>query len=322
LGANEAPPAIISAFMGDLLNRILNEIEQGSVKGQSAEAAVLKLGVSKIPEIMKDNTDRNRTSPFAFTGNKFEFRAVGSSASTAFPVTLLNAAVADGFSELTAAIKAKAKDGKSTDAVVMDVIRDAIIETKAIRFEGNNYSDDWVKEAAKRGLLNLRKTPEALHEIIQPKAKALLSGLEIFSEAEVTSRFHVRLERYIKNLYIEIDTLKAMVDTQILPSCYAFHGKLASEVASAKAAGVPAPQMDTLTRVGALISALQQKRAMLESTVSKMESLSNEEEKAKVLSLDVSEAMLEVRKLSDELESVVADDYWPLPKYREMLFLS
>src|SRR5208282_5224096 len=143
LGANEAPPAIISAFLGDMLTRILNEIEKGSVAGQSAEAAVIKLGVSKLPEVMRDNTDRNRTSPFAFTGNKFEFRAVGSSASTAFPITLLNAAVADGFEEVIKLLKDRMKGGKAPDAAIMSVLKDLIKETKPIRFEGNNYSEEW-----------------------------------------------------------------------------------------------------------------------------------------------------------------------------------
>ena len=324
LGANEAPPAIISVFLGDLLSRILNEIEKGALTDPNAEAAVLKLGISKLPEVMKDNTDRNRTSPFAFTGNKFEFRAVGSSASTAFPITLLNAAVADGFAELTETLRKKGTKGtgKGIDPSILEVIRDAVKETVAIRFEGNNYSEDWVKEAAKRGLLNLRKTPEALAQLIEPKSKEMLTQLGIFSEAELVSRFHVRTERYVKNLLIEVDTLRQMVDTQILPSTYAYHGILAQSVAAAKAAGVTAPQLDALNKLSVLIGSLQQKRATLETGFNKVETLSSEEDKAKALSLEVSAAMLDVRKVCDDLEAVLADEYWPLPKYREMLFLS
>lgn len=314
LGANEAPPAIISVFLGNLLDRILNEIEKGNVTDQNAEAALLKLGVGKLPEVMKDNTDRNRTSPFAFTGNKFEFRAVGSSASTAFPITLLNAAVADGFSDLIAELEKKKP--------VLEVVRDAIRETRAIRFEGNNYSEEWVKEAEKRGLLNLRKTPEALAELAKPKAKEMLTGLGVFTEAELASRFHVRTERYVKNLLIEVDSLRTIVDTQILPACYLYHGKLASSVASAKAAGVPAPQMETLVRLSTLLATLQTKRASLEAGMRKVESQAAEEEKAKTLATDASIAMADVRSVCDELEAIVADDFWPLPKYREMLFLA
>lgn len=322
LGANEAPPAIISVFLGDLLNKILNELEKGTGFEQSAEAMVIQLGVSQLPEVMRDNTDRNRTSPFAFTGNKFEFRAVGSSASTAFPVTLLNAAVADGISEIADALKKKAKTAKNLEAAILEVVRDAIKETRAIRFEGNNYSDEWVKEAERRGLPNHRKTPEALAELLNPKSKTMLTSFGIFTEAELASRFHVRTERYVKNLLIEVDTLKAMVDTQILPACFAYHGMLAASVVSAKAIGVSAPQMETLTRLSDLIASLQGKRSTLGSLAHKVETLSSEDEKAKLLARDVSTSMAEVRGVCDDLESIVADDYWPLPKYREMLFLA
>jgi glutamine synthetase len=321
LGANEAPPAIISAFLGDMLSGILDQIEKG-IAATGVEAAVIKLGLSKLPEVMKDNTDRNRTSPFAFTGNKFEFRAVGSSASTAFPMTLLNAVVADGFSEVTAMLSAKLKAGKAQDAAILEVLKEAVIETKNIRFEGNGYSEDWVKEAAKRGLLNLRKTPEALAQIVSPQSRQLLTSLGIFSEAEVNSRYHVRTERYVKNLQIEVDTLRHMVDTQVLPACFAYHGMLASGAAAAKSAGVTAPQTDMLGRVTKLLGDLQSKRATLESNWHKTETLPGEEDKAKHLAKDVSNVMFEVRAICDELESIVADDFWPLPKYREMLFLT
>ena len=321
LGANEAPPAIISVFLGDQLNRICNELEAGTA-GTSGEAAVIKLGVNKIPEVSKDNTDRNRTSPFAFTGNKFEFRAVGSSASTAFPVTLLNAAVADGMEEVATILKKKLAAKTPMENAILETAREVITATKAIRFEGNNYSEEWVKEAEKRGLPNLRKTPEALAELVSEKAKKLLTGLGIFSEAEVVSRYHVRTERYVKNLLIEVDTLRSMIDTQILPSCYAYHGDLASGVAAAKAAGVTAPQAETLNRLGTLIATLQTKRTALEKAAHVAESKGTEEEKAKALSLDVSTTMADLRGTCDELESIVADDYWPLPKYREMLFLA
>jgi glutamine synthetase len=322
LGANEAPPAIISVFLGDLLNRILGEIEKGAGGEKNAAAAVIQLGVSKLPEVMRDNTDRNRTSPFAFTGNKFEFRAVGSSASTAFPVTLLNAAVADGFAELTKQLQAKIKSARSTEEAILDVVREAIKETHAIRFEGNNYSDDWVKEAAKRGLLNLRKTPEALAQLVEKKSKELLSGLGIFTEAELASRHHVRVERYVKNLLIEVDTLRMMVDTQVLPACFAYHTLLASGIGAAKAAGVSSPQTEVVNRLGALIEALQTKRQAFEKVTHQVERLGTEEEKAKLLATEVSHTMADIRATCDELEAVVADDYWPLPKYREMLFLA
>jgi glutamine synthetase len=259
LGANEAPPAIMSVFLGDLLTKILNEIDQGTVADKGAEQAVIKLGVSQIPEVAKDNTDRNRTSPFAFTGNKFEFRAVGSSASTAFPITILNAAVADGMSEVLSMLKESLKSGKKNEEAIMDTVRKVVKETEKIRFEGNGYSEDWVKEAARRGLPNLRKTPEALARLAEGEAVELFSKFGIFSEAEVHSRLHVRLERYVKNLQIEVETLRSMIDTQILPTGYAYSGDLALSVKANADAGVPAPQKETLTKLNALLTSLHSK---------------------------------------------------------------
>jgi glutamine synthetase len=322
LGANEAPPAIMSVFLGDMLNRILNEIDKGTITEKGAEQAVIKLGVSQIPEVAKDNTDRNRTSPFAFTGNKFEFRAVGSSASTAFPVTVLNAAVADGMSEVLAVLKDTLKAGKKMEDAIMETVRKAVKETEKVRFEGNGYSDDWVQEAARRGLPNLRKTPEALAQLGEAKAAELFSKFEIFSSAEVHSRLHVRLERYVKNLQIEVETLRSMIDTQILPICYAYSGDLAVSVKANADAGVPAPQKETLTKLNTLVSTLHAKRKELEAVHHKAESAVGEEDKAKLYAVEVSMAMGEVRGVVDELESMVGDDYWPLPKYREMLFLA
>ncbi len=322
LGANEAPPAIISVFLGNLLDRILNEIESGNFGGQGAEAAVIRLGVSKIPEVMKDNTDRNRTSPFAFTGNKFEFRAVGSSASVAFPVTLVNAAAADGFEQVTKLLQSKLDSGKRLDEACLETVREVVKATKAIRFEGNNYSDEWVVEAEKRGLLNLRKTPEALEQLVSKSATEMLPRMGIFTAEELQSRYHVRLERYIKNLLIEVDTLRSMVDTQIQPACFEYHGVLMTQVAQAKALDMWAPQLRLAERMGGLLEALQQRRDALEAAMKKFDETSNESEKAVTLAGPVSEAMLEVRGVCDELESIMDDSRWPLPKYREMLFLA
>ncbi len=322
LGANEAPPAIISVFLGNLLDRILNEIESGNFGGQGAEAAVIRLGVSKIPEVMKDNTDRNRTSPFAFTGNKFEFRAVGSSASVAFPVTLVNAAAADGFEQVTKLLQSKLDSGKRLDEACLETVREVVKATKAIRFEGNNYSEEWVVEAEKRGLLNLRKTPEALEQLVSKSATEMLPRLGIFTAEELQSRYHVRLERYIKNLLIEVDTLRSMVDTQIQSACFEYHGVLMTQVAQAKALGMWAPQLRLAERMGGLLEALQQRRDALEAAMKKFDDTSGESEKAVLLAGPVSEAMLEVREVCDELESIMDDSRWPLPKYREMLFLA
>ena len=322
LGANEAPPAIISVFLGDMLDKICNEVEKAAVGQESGEAAVIRMGVAKLPEVMKDNTDRNRTSPFAFTGNKFEFRAVGSSASTAFPITLVNAAVADAIGEVTTRLKAKLSGAKSADAAILEVVREVIVETKAIRFEGNNYSEEWVKEAERRGLPNLKKTPEALRQLTSASTRKALVDLGIFTEAEIASRHHVRIERYVKVLSIEVETLLQMVDTMVLPAACTFHSKLAQGVAAAKSAGLSAPQAELCERVAHLVSALLQKRKNLGDAFDKAEHLPTEDEKATAFAQDVSRAMLDVRHVCDDLEGVIADEDWPLPKYREMLFLA
>lgn len=322
LGANEAPPAIISMFLGNMLTKILDSIESGQVAETSAEQAVIKLGVNKLPEVLKDNTDRNRTSPFAFTGNKFEFRAVGSSANTAFPVTILNTVVADGFEMIIEKLKVKNVKGGTDNIKIFEVLKEVIKETKAIRFEGNGYSEEWVTEAEKRGLLNLRKSPEALKQLVTKDAVALFEKFNIFSEPELHSRFHVRLERYIKNMQIEIDSLRQIIDTQILPACYLYHGSLAQAVASAKAAGVKTPQLGTLNKLTDLLESMSAKRSALDEAVRAAEAQGDEFKKSQIYSQLVANAMNEVRNVSDELESVVADEFWPIPKYREILFIS
>src|SRR5438046_1293056 len=237
LGANEAPPAIISVFMGEQLTHVIETIAEGKVTN-SADQEMIKLGVAKLPEIQRDNTDRNRTSPFAFTGNKFEFRAVGSSQSIAFPIVLLNAAVAESIGDITAELEAELKKTKKVDDAVLKIVRRIFKETAAIRFEGNNYAEEWVKEADKRGLPNLRRTPEALKQLVTKSSRQLLTKLGIFSDAEIDSRYHVRLERYIKDMLIELHTMRETVDTMVLPAALEYVGGLASSAASAKEAGI------------------------------------------------------------------------------------
>src|SRR4029079_13742542 len=227
LGANEAPPAIISVFMGESLTHVIETIAEGKVTN-SGEQEMIKLGVARLPEIQRDNTDRNRTSPFAFTGNKFEFRAVGSAQWIAFPIVLLNAAVAETIGEITTELKAELKKTKKVDEAVLKIVRRIFKETAAIRFEGNNYSEEWVKEAAKRGLPNLRRTPEALKQLVAKPSRQLLTKLGIFSDEEIDSRYHVRLERYIKDILIEMHTLKEMIDTLVIPSAFSYSASLAA----------------------------------------------------------------------------------------------
>jgi glutamine synthetase len=322
LGANEAPPAIISVFMGQMLTRVIEDLAGGKTSGSSAEQAMLKLGVARLPEIEKDNTDRNRTSPFAFTGNKFEFRAVGSSQSIAFPIVLLNAAVAEAIGEITAALKAELKKTKKVDDAVLKVVRPIFKETTPVRFEGNNYSEEWVKEAAKRGLLNLRRTPEALAQMMTKQSRKLLTSLSILSDEELDSRYHVRLERYIKDMLIEMYTLREIVDTMVLPAAFSYAGDLAESAAQAKTAGIKViPQVSAANELGALITDLQKHRAAMGKVIDKAEAMHDDIVKqAELLTAAGADTMADVRKCCDAIELAVSDDCWPLPKYREMLF--
>jgi glutamine synthetase len=321
LGANEAPPAIISVFMGSMLTQVIEAIAAG--KGPAnASQAMMKLGVARLPEIEKDPTDRNRTSPFAFTGNKFEFRAVGSSASIAFPIVLLNAAVAESLGEITEQIRASLKKGKAVDDVVLGVVREVFKETAPIRFEGNNYSEEWVHEAEKRGLPNLRRTPEALEQLNTKQSRALLTKLGIFTKEELESRYHVRLERYVKDMLIEMHTLKEIVDTLVLPASYAYAGTLAAAAAQATQAGIKiVPQVEAANEVGRMIETLNANQRELQAVLAKAEGMHDDLPKqAKLLTSKGADAMAAVRSCCDALELKVADDLWPLPKYREMLF--
>jgi glutamine synthetase len=321
LGANEAPPAIISVFMGQMLTHVIESIASGKT-ATSAEQAMIKLGVARLPEIEKDNTDRNRTSPFAFTGNKFEFRAVGSSQSIAFPIVLLNAAVAEAIGEITMALKAELKKTKKVDDAVLNVVRPIFKDTSAVRFEGNNYSEEWVKEAAKRGLLNLRRTPEALEQLATKQSRKLLTSLNILSDTELDSRYHVRLERYIKDMLIELHTLRELVDTFVLPATFDYSAGLVAAAAQAKAAGIKSiPQVEAANALGALITDLQKHRKTLGSVIDKAEGMHDDlARQAQFLTSTGADAMASVRACCDALELAVSDECWPLPKYREMLF--
>src|SRR6266571_7148295 len=219
LGANEAPPAIISVFLGDQLTRVLDGIEKGEKSGAAAMERI-SLGVRKLPEVARDNTDRNRTSPFAFTGNKFEFRAVSSAASISTPIAFLNAAVADALGEFEQAISARTAKGASLQDAVLDVVREAVVATKAVRYEGNNYAPELVEEARKRGLPNLRTTPEALEELVKPDALEFLARTKVFAKAEAEARYHVRLERYVKDIDIEVEALETLLSGHVLPAAY------------------------------------------------------------------------------------------------------
>ncbi len=325
LGANEAPPAIISVFLGEELTKVLDAIEANALEGATTEKQVINLNISKLPEIAKDNTDRNRTSPFAFTGNKFEFRAVASSVSTATPMATLNAAVGEALGEIAGRLEAKIKEVGDFGKAVIELVREYVVETKAIRFEGNNYSEEWVVEAEKRGLPNLRKTPEALAELATDAAAALFTAAGVYSHDELEARYHLEVERYIKDIEIEVACLDEMVSTMVLPAASKHQANIASAVASLKAIGIDGAaveaQVADVAQFAGLIADLKAAQTAMKSAMAAAES-EDLQKKASALAYSVGPAMDAVRGVCDTLEQVVEDALWPLPKYREMLFLS
>jgi glutamine synthetase len=321
LGANEAPPAIISVFLGAMLTNMIEDIIAGRT-GVGGDEAMIKLGVAKLPEIARDNTDRNRTSPFAFTGAKFEFRAVGSSQSIAFPVMLLNATVAEAIGEIIADLKKELDKTKAIDDAVFKVVRDAFKATASIRFEGNNYSDEWVREAKKRGLLNLRRTPEALDQLKTKAARQVFATLGILNEAELESRYHVRIERYLKDMLIEMHTMREMANTMVLPASLKYLGVVADAAQKAKAAGVkPNPAVAAANAISRQIANLQKRSAALYAAIEKAEAMHDAPTKcAQFLTSMGADCMAAVRADCDALELAIGDEFWPLPRYREMVF--
>ncbi len=320
LGANEAPPAIMSIFLGATLTRIVDAICDGTVHTADTTQALIELGVNKLPDVAKDNTDRNRTSPFAFTGNKFEFRAVGSNQTPAIPVCALNAAVAEGMSQLSDWIDSF---GGGEEGAFKAVQR-ALIESTPTRFEGDGYSGDWVVEAESRGLKNLRTAPQALEELRDDSTIGLYVKHGVLSAAEVAARYNVRTEQYTTTVTIESDILKGLVDTQILPAALDERAALAEAVGKvldleAKGlrvdASIERDRFESLTR---LVKDLKDARLALDSAVERVHGASNE---AMACAKHVVPAIENVREAVDQLEGLVADSRWPLPKYYEMLFL-
>jgi glutamine synthetase len=323
LGANEAPPAIISVYLGDQLTRILDSIERNMHEQKETEERLIRLGLSNLPDVSQDYTDRNRTSPFAFTGNKFEFRAVGSSASIAFPITVLNAAVAESLNHIRGAIESHREKGTSFDQAVMNVVRGVIGETKVVRFEGNNYAAEWTAEAARRGLPNLARAPEALEQLVTSESVDMFTHTGVFSTEEVHARYHIYLERYLKDIDIEVDTIVDLARTQVLPAAIEHQTLLAQSIEAVERVKgkAPAAQMVLLDQCVEGIGRLSERVDGLEEMVAKVSSL-DEKERARRYAYEVMPAMHGVRESCDRLEEIVTDSLWPLPKYPEMLFLS
>ena len=319
LGANEAPPAVISIFLGDELTAVLDAIETDTPYS-GTEKTVLKLGVHVLPKFTRDTTDRNRTSPFAFTGNKFEFRMVGSSDSIACANIMLNAAMAETLKEFSDRL-----EGVSDfESALHDLIKETIKAHKRIIFNGNGYDDAWIKEATeKRGLLNLRTTPDALATVLEKKNVEMLTSLKIFSEAEIRSRYEICLENYCKTVNIEGLTMVDMVRKEILPAVEAYLGDLSGTVA-AKTAAVPGLackyEKDLISKLSKLADEISDAASSLDTTLIRLKAIPDVTDAAYVIRDVVLQKMAELRVVCDEAESITADKYWPFPTYGDLLF--
>ncbi|CEP15758.1 hypothetical protein [Parasitella parasitica] len=333
LGAQEAPPGIISAFLGSQLTEVLDAVEEGrEVNYQAAgldfqhvrvKGTVLDLKVANLPPISRDLTDRNRTSPFAFTGNKFEFRAVGSKQSPSFPMTLLNSAVAKTLTEVLADLnQVKGDKPVASEEDQLQVIRKYIKLTKAVRFEGDNYSDEWVQEAEKRGLVNIKKSPDAFARLLRKENKDMLKEMGVFSEAELDSRYHILVEKYAKDVTIEAQTMITMIIQQVLPAAYEYRRNLAESASFMKTVGVESsPEVDLLNELTPIVSSLQKDITALKYLMVELLDVEDIVKLADRCCNEVLPKMQVIRELADKLERNVADKLWPLPKYTE-LFLN
>lgn len=326
LGAQEAPPGIISVFLGTELNEVLNALEEGRPvnKPETTQIHVmgttLDLKVATLPKLSRDMTDRNRTSPFAFTGNKFEFRAVGSKQSPSFPVTILNSAVASALIEIKEDLKNQmGSRNVASQEDMITVIRKYITLTKKIRFEGDNYTEEWVTEAAKRGLPNIVKSPEAFKRIMSPNNTEMLTRLGVFTKAELDSRYHILSEKYAKEIVIEAQTLLGILVQQILPAAFSYRRELSESAHFLKSVGSAAgPELKWLAQLEPICTDLQESVEELEATLAETHPIEEAGAAADHVCNKLSPAIEKARILSDQLERLCADKYWPLPKYQEM----
>ena len=319
LGANEAPPAIISIFLGDQLNDVIEQIETGGAKS-SKQGGMFQTGVSILPQLPKEAGDRNRTSPFAFTGNKFEFRAVGSSANIAGANTVLNTIVAESLDYIATELEAATKGGKSLTDAIQALLPKIIKENKRVVFNGNGYSEDWHKEAGSRGLANHKNTVEVLPVITRKDTVELFEKYKVYSKRELESRLNILSESYTKALSIEGKTALLIAKTLILPAALKYQTELANSVSAAKAAGVDAAGLPTLKTLVGLIVELQKGITSLEHAVGHAAE-GEPFDHAKAAREHTFAALNEVRTSADALEGIIADELWPLPTYREMLFI-
>ncbi len=320
LGANEAPPAIISIFLGDMLTDIFEQIEKGSAKSTKS-GGILDSGVSVLPKLPRDAGDRNRTSPFAFTGNKFEFRAVSASQSIAFPNIALNVAVTEALDHVATELEKAVEGGQKLEEALRALLTSTIKQHKRIIFNGNNYSEEWQQEAARRGLLNHKTSVDAFAELLKPDVVAAFEKYKVLNERELHARGEINYEQYIKTINVEAQLMILMANRYILPAAFEYQKQVAESAAAVKAAG--ATSKSTSQLLDDLIRLIDDFRARTEK-VSKLvehEGTGSAETHAKHFRDHVVPAMADLREAGDKLETVIPHALWPLPTYREMLFI-
>jgi glutamine synthetase len=325
LGANEAPPAIVSVFLGESLTQALNDLETKSeVIVNKGDNVYYKLGLNRIPSLLRDNTDRNRTSPFAFTGNKFEFRAVGGGANSASTMTVLNTIVADQLIQFKTDLDQRIAAGEKKEIAIVDILKQYYADAKRILFEGNGYADEWVEEAARRGLSNIKSTPDALGVYVQPESLALFDRTGVMNHAEVESRYEIELEKYIKKVQIESRVMGDLAINHVVSTALKYQGRLAETARHLMELGMETeaePAKDLLRAIAAHVSTIKiNVDAMVESR-----KLANNAgstiESARLYGTEVKDFFEVIRYQVDKLEEIVDDEDWPLVKYRELLFV-
>jgi len=321
LGANEAPPAIISVFLGDQLSDVLEQIAESGSATSSKQGGLLGLGTPVIPSLPQHAGDRNRTSPFAFTGNKFEFRAPGSSQSISFPATVLNTIMAESLDEMCTLLEAELQEGVSFEDALRTLLADEIRRVGRIVFNGDGYSEDWHREAERRGLVNLRTSLEAIDRIPSDKNRELFAKYGVLSHRELESRHEIALDQYFKTLNIEGETTADIASTMLLPSAVRYLNDLLAATDRSRGLGLEAGGLRrTVEKVNGLVDEL---RDALDNLVAQNEELGGDNVHSKAYHMrdNVVPAMAAVRSVADRLEKVIPDDYWPLPTYRDMLFV-
>jgi len=320
LGANEAPPAILSIFLGDMLTDIFGQVENGGAKS-TKQGGTLDVGVSVLPKLPRDAGDRNRTSPFAFTGNKFEFRAVSSGQNIALPNTMLNAAMADALDGIATELENATKKGEDLNKAVAKLLNKVVKEHKRIIFNGNNYAAEWEKEAGKRKLLNLKNTVDALPQLVTKESVALLEKYKILNGREIHARYEVFLENYNKTINVEGQLMVLMANRYIMPAALEYQKQIGQSVTAVKQAGGSTTQGKKL--LGKYTKLVDQFKAQADALAVALDHKSNgsSEKHAKYMRDKIVPTMAKLRTIGDDIEVLTPHEIWPLPTYREMLFV-